>query len=421
MQDQKCRKLIIVGCGASGMMAGCIAGLDCDDVLILDANNVPGKKILATGNGKCNFTNIFMREDRLNQPAGSPVMDILDCFDFEDVLLFFEKIGVPVRINNDYCYPYSREAVSVRDALYGRLTELGVKVKLNNRITKIENDSDAEIFSLHTDSGYIYKARKVILACGGLAGPSFGCDGSVYGMLGALGAKDITGPLPALVGLTSSDPVIKELSGVRAIAKVSLKIDDNITRQETGEIIFSTGGISGIPVMNMSRYAVRAIDQGRRCSLSFDFFGELSRDKLKTMIMSMVYGRHVSLEKALVGIVNHKLLDVMLLKSDNKGLDTDSDTFDPDALADLLKNFQIAVTGNTGWENAQVTTGGLSLDEVDISSMQTRFCKGLYVTGETLDVDGCCGGYNLQWAWSTGAIAGACATYGKLDKARVLG
>ena len=214
--------------------------------------------------------------------------------------------------------------------------------------------------------------------------------------------------------------MLKDLAGVRAVAKVSLEIDKNTFRQELGEIIFSADGISGIPVMNMSRHAVRALDSNRKCCICLDFFSDLSKDKLKMMLSGMISGRNVKIEQALVGILNHKLLDAFLVKTGNKGKDTGSNDINTDGLIGLLKNFRLEITGSAGWENAQVTTGGLPLDEVSLSSMQAKFCKGLYITGETLDVDGCCGGYNLQWAWSTGAIAGASATSGKLDKTKIL-
>ncbi|MCR5324746.1 MAG: aminoacetone oxidase family FAD-binding enzyme [Lachnospiraceae bacterium] len=439
MDTANCHKLIILGCGAAGMMAGCIAGMFCDDVLILDANNVPGKKLLATGNGRCNFTNIFMSLDRYNRLKNREftkdnkgidkeyednesfdIMEIIDRFGFEDVLLFFENLGVPVRIINEYCYPYNLEAVSIRDALFERLKELCVKVKLNNRIVRIEKDNDKGIFSLYTDGVYCYQANKVILACAGKAGKSFGCDGSIYSILENLGAKNIVKPLPALCGLTSDNKMLKDISGVRARAKVSLLIDENIFIQENGEIIFSEKGISGIPVMNMSRYAARALDESRKCSISLDFFDDLSKDDLSVMLKKMIFGRKVSLETAFTGILNHKLLDAILKDCGLSDVMTSDENVNILPFIDKIKNFRLDIIDTTGWENAQVTTGGLSLDEIDLETMESRFCKGLYIVGETLDVDGCCGGYNLQWAWSTGAIAGAAATVGKLEKEKIL-
>ena len=419
MTEERSHKLIIVGCGASGMMAGCIAGLYSDDVLILDANNVPGKKLLATGNGRCNFTNIFVREDRFNLPDYSPAMDIYKKFDFEDVLIFFERLGVPVRIKDNYCYPYNLEAVSIRDSLVGRLEELGVKIKLTNRIKSVSKDPDNGRFSLVTDSGYTYEADKVILACAGLAGSSFGCDGSVFDILKSLGATNITKPLPALVGLTSRSPYLHELAGVRAMAKVTLYVNGKTFKNESGEIIFSNTGISGIPIMDLSRHAARFLDEGQKCSVALDFFEELSGDDLEQMLKNMIFGRSVTAENAFTGILNHKLLNVVLRASHTAGVKCDSDDFKLSSFINLLKSFELDITGTAGFDNAQVTTGGLSLEETDPNTMEAKFCKGLYITGETLDVDGLCGGYNLQWAWSTGALAGACATAGTLDKTKL--
>lgn len=415
MVASKCYKLIILGCGAAGMMAGCIAGMYCDDILILDSNNVAGKKLLATGNGRCNFTNIFMRNDRFNQPADSVINDICEKFGFEEALLFFEKLGVPVRIINEYCYPYNLEAVSIRDALLGRLKELSVRIKLNNRITRIEKDADRDVFMLYTDEDYCYETRKLILACAGYAGGSFGCDGSVYGFLKNLGAKNFIKPLPALCGLVSDNRMLRDIAGVRARAKVSIIIEGNTVKQDSGEIIFSAKGISGIPVMNLSRFASKALDEAKKCEISLDFFEELSQNDLTMMLNNMMQGRNVKIETAFTGILNHKLLEVILKECGLYGHMTSDEGVSPESLVKLVKNFRMNIFDTAGWENAQVTTGGLSLDEIDGDSMEALFCPGLYVAGETLDVDGCCGGYNLQWAWSTGAIAGAAATSGRLE------
>ena len=419
MNEIKRHRLIIVGAGASGMMAGCIAGLYCDDVLILDANNAAGKKLLATGNGKCNFTNIFVRDDKYNRTGSDTVSDIYERFDFENVLQFFERLGVPVRIRDGYCYPYSQEASSVRDALLFRLRELNVRIKLSNRIKKIEKDTDGDFFRVITDEGYAYEAEKVILSCGGMAGSAFGCDGSVYEILKHLGCGKINKPLPALVGLCSSNSCLGGLAGVRVMVKAALLSEDETVRCDSGEVIFSSNGISGIPVMNLSRYAAKILDNGRRCSLKLDFFEDISASDLERMIKDMLHARSIPVEEALVGLINRKLLKVVLKKSGNDELNADSDELNIKELAGELKEFELDICDTNGFENAQVTTGGLPLDLIDRSTMETRFCKGLFVTGETLDVDACCGGYNLQWAWTTGAIAGACATYGTFDSDRL--
>ncbi|MCR5685073.1 MAG: aminoacetone oxidase family FAD-binding enzyme, partial [Lachnospiraceae bacterium] len=304
MGEIKRHKLIIVGCGASGMMAGCAAGLYCDDVMILDANNVPGKKLLATGNGKCNFTNIFIREDRFNADTGDGVMGIYEKFDFDDVLCFFEHLGVPVRIIDGRCYPYSREAASVRDALVSRLKELNVKIKLSNRIKDVEKDKEGDFFRVITEDGYPYEAEKVILACAGYAGASFGCDGSVYDILKGMGSVNIKKPFPALVGLKSSFRDLSELSGVRVIAKVTLKDGGEDLKSDSGEIIFASDGVSGIPVMNLSRYAARLLDEKRECSLCFDFFEEMSETNLEHMLKAMICSRTFPIEEALTGLIN---------------------------------------------------------------------------------------------------------------------
>ena len=198
------------------------------------------------------------------------------------------------------------------------------------------------------------------------------------------------------------------------MAKVSLYIEDLPVKTESGKIIFSDSGISGIPVMNISRYAVRAIEEGRKCFLRLDFFEDESPTVLSVLLNNMVRERSIPLKLALTGILNHKLLDVVLSLCGEYDTVCSGRDMDMSAIVSHLKGFEIGITGSAGWENAQVTTGGLSLDEIDPDTMESCFCDGLYIVGETLDVDGCCGGYNLQWAWSTGAIAGEYASTSSL-------
>lgn len=415
MAESVIHQIIILGCGASGLMAGIYASELCDDVLILDRNDVPGKKLPATGNGKCNFTNTFMREDCFNIRPDSVARKILNRYGCRDVLDFFERIGVPARIKRDsYCYPMSDQASSVRDALVSCAVERGCKIKLNNRIVRIEKSNG--VFKLYTDSDYCYRSKKLIVSAGGAAAPAFGTDGSIYDMLRSLGCREIVKPLPALVGLVHNNNNLSELAGVRTDAFVSLFIDKNTYKTDFGEIIFSKNGISGIPVMNLSRYAVRATDEGRQVYLSLDFYPSISKDELSRQILvACRFRSRLKISEALTGFLNSKLLDNILKRLGIDNSYTDSDDFNAVKLAGAMKNFKVIVSGNGGFENAQVTTGGVALSEIAPGSMQTHFCKNLYLTGEVLDLDGICGGYNLQWAWSTGAIAGASAAGGSID------
>ena len=418
MSDSNRHKLIIIGCGASGMAAAIYAAVYEKDILILERNSVPGKKIPATGNGKCNFTNERVSEADFRSSSGD-AFEYFKRFTNEDTLAFFETLGVPSFNKNGYFYPHSNQAASVRDALANRLEELHIPVIYDCRVKDVEKTSNG--FRLLCGSRE-FSCEKLIIAAGGQASPCFGTDGSFYYICRKLGHSVIE-PLPALVGLTSGASFLKDITGVRHEAVVSLEIDKQTYSREYGEIIFNKTGISGIPVMNASAPAGRALSEGHPVRLSLDFFPEVSIEKLALFLKNHFDRSTLTLQRCLTGVLNDKLIAVILKecgisadhsdrKSDNTGIFT--------KLARKMKNLILPVTGTNGFENAQTTAGGIPLDELKKKSLESKICKGLYIVGELADADGRCGGYNLQWAWTSGVIAGAYAGGGEFDKTKLI-
>ena len=416
MSDTNRHKLIIIGCGASGMAAAISAAVYEKDILILERNPVPGKKIPATGNGKCNFTNLNIEQGFLRSSSGDP-FSFCSRFDSSDTLRFFERLGIPAYIRNGYCYPASGQAASVRDALYLRITELGIHVEFDTRVTAITKNDSGFVLAAGQKT---YFCEKLIIAAGGEASPCFGTDGSFYYICKKLGHSVIQ-PLPALVGLILSHNRIKELTGVRQEARISLRADDKELYTEAGEIIFNKTGISGIPVMNSARFAAYALNDGQTVSLSIDFFPDMSSEQLKAIVFDRYMRGSSDIFKSLTGVLNDKLIAVILERC---GVNTDFSSRGSDAeavfgrIVSEMKSFILTVSGTAGFENAQTTAGGIPLSELNPETMESTVCPGLYIVGELADVDGICGGYNLQWAWATGVIAGACAGGGRFDKSK---
>ncbi len=418
MSDTNRHKLIIIGCGASGMAAAISAAVYEKDILILERNPVPGKKIPATGNGKCNFTNENMSGSDLHSSSGD-AFSFYQRFDNADVLGFFKTLGVPAFIKNGYCYPHSNQAASIRDALINRLEELRIPVKYDCRVKTVEKTGSG--FKLRCGAEE-YFCDRLIIAAGGQASPCFGTDGSFYYICGKLGHTVIE-PLPALTGLTSDTAFLKEIAGVRHEANVRLLVDRDTVSEEYGEIIFNKTGISGIPVMNASGAAARALSGGKAVGISLDLFPDMSEEELAGFLKVHFDRSSLSLTRCLTGVLNDKLTSVILkecgVSADyrDRGKDNTGLFF---RIAGRMKDFKLLITGTTGFENAQTTAGGIPLNELDGKTLESLKCSGLYIVGELADVDGRCGGYNLQWAWTSGVIAGAYAGGGEFDKTKLI-
>lgn len=416
------RSIVIVGCGASGMMAAISASVCCHDILILERNQVAGKKITATGNGKCNYTNSHIEPDDFRSSDPDTAYRIYNRFDHNDTVAFFKAIGILPYERNGYFYPNSRQAASVRDALELRLKLTGCEIRYGCDVQTIRRQGTS--FLINDE----ILCDRLILAAGGSASPVHGTDGSGFTLARALG-HNITDIMPALTGLRSNSRYLKTLAGVRTEAEISLVADNKELYREYGEMIFNKDNISGIPVMNMSRIANRALRQGSHVQAVLDLIPDHSEEELRDYIAGRFNRAGVSggvslhnLEETLTGLLNNKLNYAILLASGTepsfnrlKGSEACIDRF-----VSTAKSFKLDITGSNGFDAAQTTAGGVPLSEIDPDTMGSRVADGLYITGELLDCDGRCGGYNLQWAWTTGAIAGASAAGGSFDKSKFL-
>jgi predicted Rossmann fold flavoprotein len=396
--------VIIVGGGASGLMAAIMAAREGYKVTILEHKDKLGKKILATGNGKCNYTNLVQEEECYRSEDSSFPFQILSCFDVNKTIEFFLNLGIYPKDKKGYLYPYSEQATSVLNVLEMEIKRLKIKVCLSAHVDKIHKKKSK--FLIESNNGK-YEADKIILATGGCASSNLGSDGSGYGLAKAFG-HNIIKPLPALVQLVSDEKYFKTLAGVRCNAFVQLFGNKKLLGEETGEILMANYGVSGIPILQLSRYAARALDRKDKVHLLIDYLPELCRNETKDLLNQRInMNGHKNIEEMLVGLFNNKLAYVLLLQSNipvSKSCSQINDK-DIDAITNLIKSFSIPISKTQSFEQAQVSSGGVDTREINPKTLESTLVKGLYFTGELIDVDGTCGGYNLQWAWSSGVVA----------------
>ena len=399
--------VIIIGAGASGLMAAAAAASKGARVALLEHKDDIGKKILATGNGRCNFTNTDMSVNKFHG-SKALIKNGLSQFNYSDTIRFFKELGIPAYDNAGYIYPNSRQAASVVAAFRMELMRLHVDVKTGINITDIKPADDRPGYCIQTDKGS-FKSKRLIIACGLTASPKLGSDGSLFRQIEALG-HHIQKPLPALCGFSCDGLNFKKITGVRCDATVASVIDGQMTEQNTGELQLADYGISGIPVFQISSLMSRALDKGQMVEVIIDFLPAFSDDKLNGYIKDRIITTtdNRSLNEMLNGLLNNKLLLELIHKSgvspDKKGrLLTDDDC---KSLTRSIKHTAVSVKKPRGAEFAQVCAGGICTKEIDVRTLESKIHPGLYFCGELLDVDGICGGYNLQWAWTSGYIAG---------------
>ncbi|MDD7403665.1 MAG: NAD(P)/FAD-dependent oxidoreductase [Butyribacter sp.] len=405
-------EVLVIGGGASGMMAAIEAKRQGAKVLLLEKKPRLGKKLLATGNGKCNFTNQLQEKNCYRSEQKEFPWKVVEAFGCQQTVDWFHKIGILAKDKGGYVYPASEQATSVVHALEREIQRLKIEVHTEEWVEEIKphtgkGNSGMAGYNVSTQKDS-YLAKKVILSTGGKAAPVHGSTGDGYVLAESLG-HHLVFPVPALTSLILEENV-KAWSGVRIQGKVSLLDEkEQLLCEDTGEIQMVSYGISGIPVFQISRYAAREIANGKKVYLLLDCMP----DKDKEWIYQELQYQKEQNEKQsagdlLEGIFPDKLIGVLLKKSDISIKESVSNLTDRQIwhLVHQIKKLQFQVKEVSDFEKAQVTAGGISAKEIETDTMESKICKGLYLTGEVVDVDGICGGYNLQWAWASGYTAG---------------
>lgn len=401
--------IAVIGGGASGIMAAVTAARTGKKVVLIEHKDQIGKKILATGNGKCNFTNSQMSPEAFRGDTNL-FLSIYKQFDRDDTLSFFREIGVFPKCRNGYYYPASEQAVSILLALEMELERLDVTVMTGCMPDCIEKAKDRKEYQI-TGTDFCFFTKKVIIATGLLASPKLGSDGSFIPVIEKLG-HHFTPIVPALCGFEASGYNPKNAAGVRFEGIVSLWIDHTPAASDHGEIQFTDYGISGIPVFQISRYASAALHEGKRVEVCIDLLPALSGEELTLELKNRFYRpsryRHNYLQ-LLNGLINQKLISCIC---DYCGFIPEQKPKEEqypkiiETLQKAIKEFRITLIRPRSFEFAQIACGGVCSEEIDSETLESRILSGIFFCGELLDVDGICGGYNLQWAWSSGYAAG---------------
>ncbi len=408
----KQRKVIIIGAGASGMVAAISAAREGADVILIEHKDRVGKKILSTGNGRCNLTNEYMDAACFRGDDTSIVAKVLARFGFPETIQFFEELGVIWKSRQGYVYPLSDQASTILDVLRMELERLQVTVLVDTKITSIQKNSKG--FVLCTNHG-TYCGDAVILATGSKASPVLGSDGSGYRLAKQFG-HHLSPVVPALVQLRGRGELFKQVAGVRTQAKVTAYVDNQMMSSDTGELQLTNYGISGIPVFQISRYVSKALYEKKAVKVELDFMPGMSDSEFNNYVFERLdrHGYKTVLD-FFVGVF-HKKITGMLLKEARISLQDMMHNVSAEKIRQLIflsKHFSVDILDTNDFEQAQICAGGVKTTEINPETMESVYESDLYLVGELLDIDGICGGYNLQWAWSTGFIAGQNAAKGR--------
>lgn len=396
----------VVGGGASGIMAALQASKSGCAVTIFEKNDRIGKKILATGNGRCNFSNANMSADYYYADNSEFVSAVFDKYTNNDLFFFFKELGLLIKEKNGYYYPYSENASSVLDVLRNALEELEVNIITDACVSNVAKESDHFIISL--SDGKIFNFDKVILATGGKAGLSPKDKYNGYDLLRSLNVS-ISDIFPALTQIKCDELNFKSLAGVRSDCDLAVLKDNEIFFKQAGEILFTDYGISGIVTFQVSHCVGELLNNKDDVSLSLDLLPQISEgDLLQFIHQKSLLHPDSTLIDFLTGIHNKKINFEVIKLAGFRSMDIVSalNTKDLLNIVRIYKHMSCRPIALNGFDKAQVTAGGVYTSELS-DSMEVKNVKGLYITGELINVDGLCGGYNLQWAFSTGNIAGS--------------
>ena len=397
-------EIAVIGGGASGLMAAITAKKSGKEVIILERKDRILKKVLITGNGRCNITNVNANISNYFGKNISSVENILNRFTPQDTMDFFNELGIICNEENrGKVYPLSGQASSVVDALRFEAERLGIKIETEFYVRKIEKDGFK--LRIYSEDRKKIEAGRVILAAGGQSYPELGSNGSGFELAKELG-HSVTKLSPSIVQLKTEKNQVKGLQGIKTDVAVTAYGDNKKICTYDGELLFTDYGISGNVVFNISF----VMPLYKNVEFEIDFMEKFDYNELYEMLKERKrILSHLTMENYFNGMINKKLGQFLSKVSGIEKLSKpvkDLNDSDIRKLCTVLKKYRVKILETTGFKNAQVTAGGVSLDEVNTETLESKIVKGLYFSGEVLDVYGECGGFNLQWAWASGYIAG---------------
>ncbi len=394
-------RIAIIGGGPAGFVTAIYAKKENNQVFIFEKNAEPLKKLLLTGNGKCNFWN---RDQDICHYHSKELEDLTKWIHKEmeeEVLDFFQNLGIVYKEKNGYFYPYSNQAISIKNALIEEAQRKRVLLKTNSEIKSIQKENEKFLIQMERET---LSFDKVVLATGSYAYPKTGSTGDGYLFAKNLG-HSIKTPLPSLVQLELERPIHAE--GVRSEVKVSIFEDQQFLKEEEGEIQITSYGVSGICIFNLSRYASIGLEKKKKMTLKINFLPFLKENAYSWFCEYSEKQQGKKMGQILDGILNYKLgneiLNISHISKEMKWQDLREE--EKKKLVQNLTELSCIIKGTKDFSSAQVACGGVSIKEVD-EHFESKIVPNLYFVGELLDIDGDCGGYNLGFAWLSGMIVG---------------
>lgn len=412
-------EIMVIGGGASGMMAAITAAEAGAKVLLIEKLNRLGKKLLATGNGRCNFTNQKQGAEYYHSRGEGAAWPTVSAFDEKQVIEWFRERGLLSMDRDGYVYPRSAQALSVVQILERMLRINGVEIHMEESVQEICPFSGKQkAYKVCTSAG-TYLAGRVILAVGGAASPVHGTCGDGYGIARRLGIS-VVPPVPALTSLVLEGKYCKIWGGVRIQGQVGLYLDGKLLASDQGEIQMTAYGISGIPVFQISYLAAGLLNEGKKPYLILNSMMEFSKEELLQELQrrqSCFWDKGLSVADILEGMLPGKLISAYIKEVPGKNISASTAAekvtkAEWEALVSQIKEKKLLIRFVSDFDKAQVSSGGVELSQLNPETMELKEYPGLYITGELADVDGICGGYNLQWAWSSGHAAGQASAKG---------
>ncbi|MFA5388374.1 MAG: NAD(P)/FAD-dependent oxidoreductase [Candidatus Omnitrophota bacterium] len=388
---------IVIGGGASGIIAAISARRNGRNVMICERMNRLGKKILVSGGGRCNISNADLSEARYNTGARELVKNVFSRFGKEDIEKFFNEIGLRVYPEGDRLFPVTNQAASVLKVLEEELKRLKIPVESGFNAAGIAARPDGKGYLVKFGSGDVISADSVIITGGGRSYPSLGSDGSCYGLARSLGHKIIE-PVPSAVPLLSKDRFCHFLQGQRIQCSAKSVIEGKIKKEAKGELLFTKYGLSGTAILDISEDISIALNRlgDKAAAVLIDMVPFMSAVEIEKEIEKRIQ-KGIAPEDLMTGLLPNKFS--LVFRDLFKGLNAGE-------ITGLLKNKRFDIIGTRGWNEAEFTAGGVDTRDVREDTLESKLKKGVYFAGEILDVNAGRGGYNLAWAWASGYIAG---------------
>jgi predicted Rossmann fold flavoprotein len=397
------KTITIIGAGASGLFVSILLAKKNYNITIIEKNPKAGRKILASGNGKCNITNQNLSLDNFHSTHQSFFKYAINNMPYEKIKNYFSSFGLEItKGDGTKVYPMSMQSSSVRDVLYNEALSLGVKFEFEQEV--LSTIKRKNIFEVNT-TNQSYKSTYLIVSTGSTAMKKLGSSSSGYSFAKSFGHKIIP-TYPSLVQLKSDDKSIYNLSGVKIKSNIQLYINNMFIQKEYADILFTKYGVSGNGILTLSRASSKAILDKQKVYLMVDILPNISQNDIYELLTTRKHLlKNKKINFLLESIINTKMINFIYNKANIK-VDTiyKLTTKDIDNIVYILKNIKIPISSTNGEQNAEICAGGVDVDTINDKTMMSKKIPNLYFCGEVLDVDGSCGGYNFHWAWSSASV-----------------